>query len=299
MALSSQELKFALRTMRKRPAFSIITVLVLALGIGANTAIFSVVNSVLLQPLPFPEPNRLVQLWHTPPQKSFPGMTKFSISPANYLDWKAQNRSFESMAIYGNGMATLTGSGEPQFVPGTRVSPEFFSTLGVKPILGRTFATEDGSENAGKTVVLSENFWRTNFGGNPNIIGQTIRLDDEPHTVIGIMKGTFAFPAWNPAPKMWTCIQWTPKEKAVRGNHNYLAIGRVKPGVSIHQAQSELSTIAARLEKEYPADDTGWGALVLPLREELVGDVRPALLVLLGAVGFVLLIACANVANLV
>ncbi|HET9695324.1 MAG TPA: ABC transporter permease [Terriglobales bacterium] len=299
MAFSSQEVKFALRTMRKRPAFSIITVLVLALGIGANTAIFSVVNSVLLQPLPFPEPNRLVQLWHTPPEKSFPGLKKFSLSPANYLDWKAQNTTFESMAIYGQGVATLTGSGEPQSVPGTRVSPEFFSTLGVKPMMGRTFTTEDGSENAGKTVVISEDFWRTNFGGNSNILGQTIRLNDEPHTVIGIMKGTFSFPAWNPAPKMWTCMQWDPKERAVRGNHNYMAFGRLKPGVSVQQAQSELSTIAARLAKEYPADDTGWGAMVLPLREELVGDVRPALLVLLGAVGFVLLIACANVANLV
>jgi putative ABC transport system permease protein len=299
MSLSVSDFKYALRSLVKRPAFTIITVLVLALGIGANTAIFSVVNAVLLKPLPFSEPDQLVQIWHVPPPKSFPGMKKFSLSPANYLDWQSQSRSFEQMSIYGFGTATLTGSGEPQSVPGTKVSTEFFSVLRAKPILGRTFSKEDGSENAIKTVVLAESFWRTNFGGKPSIIGQVLHFDGETHTVIGIMPSSFVYPLFNPAPQMWTPIQWTPKERAVRGNHNYLAIGRLKPGVNMEQAQSELSTIASRLEKEYPSDNTGWGALIVPLREELVGDVRPALLILLGAVGFVLLIACANVANLV
>jgi predicted permease len=299
MSLSSQELRFSVRALLKRPTFSIITVIVLALGIGANTAIFSVVNAVLLRALPFDHPDQLVQIWHVPPAKSFPGIKKFSLSPANYLDWQAQNHSLEQTAIYGFGTATLTGSGEPQSVPGTRVSPEFFHVLRAKPKMGRTFSPEDGKDGAPKTVVLSESFWRTNFGGTPNIIGQVLHLDGEPHTVIGIMPAKFVFPPFNPPPQMWTPLQWTPKEAAVRGNHNYLAIGRLKDGVSLQQAQSDLSTIAARLEKDYPADTAGWGALVVPLREELVGDVRPALLILLGAVAFVLLIACANVANLV
>ncbi len=294
-----QEIKYALRTLRKRPAFSIITVIVLALGIGANTAIFSVVNAVLLRPLPFDQPDRLVRIWHVPPPKSFPGMKKFSVSPANYLDWKAQNRSLEAMAIYQGGNFTLTGTGEPQAVLGAVVSPDFFSVLRAKPLIGRVFTQDEGRQEAGKLVILSEPFWRTNFASNRDVVGQTIHFDGEVYTVIGVMPASFSYPAYNPPPKFWTAMQWDAKEAAIRGTHNYSVIGRLKPGVSLNQAQSELSTIAARLEKQYPVDDTGWGALIVPLREELVGDVKPALLVLLGAVAFVLLISCANVANLV
>ena len=293
-----RELKFALRSLLKRRAFSMITVLVLALGIGANTAIFSVVDNVLLRPLPFQDPSRLVQIWHVPPAKSFPGIDKFSVSPANFLDWQAQNDTLE-MAIYHFRSFTLTGTSHPQPVYGYSVSSNFFPVLGVEPLLGRSFSAEDDSTASAHTVVISEAFWRTNFGADPNIIGQTVRFDAQPYTVIGVMPATFSFPAGVPATQVWTGLHWDAKERTVRGNHNYLAIGRLKPGASLQKAQSELSAISKRLEQEYPADDAGWGATIIPLREELVGDVRPSLLVLLGAVGFVLLIACANVANLV
>ncbi|HWR16033.1 MAG TPA: ABC transporter permease [Terriglobales bacterium] len=294
-----QEVKYALRTLLKRPAFSAIIVVVLALGIGANTAIFSVVDAVLLRPLPFPEPDRIVQVWHVPPARSFPGLKKFALSPANFLDWQKESTSFESMSLMGNGTATLTGSGDPQSITGTRVSPAFFSVLKATPLLGRTFTPEDGSTSSPKTVILSESFWKINFGADKNIVGRNLVLDGEPFTVVGVMPEKFTFPTYTPTTKIWTCLQFTPKEAAVRGNHNYLAIGRLKSAVTLDQAQAELSTIASRLESEYPADNAGWGSLIVPLREELVGDVRPALLVLLGAVAFVLLIACANVANLV
>jgi putative ABC transport system permease protein len=298
MQLFLRELRFALRALFKRRAFSLITILVLALGIGANTAIFSVVNAVLLRPLPFEDSDRLVQIWHVPPAKSFPGMKKFSISPANFLDWQAQNDSLE-MAMYGGGTFTLTGTGNPQPVIGSRVTPEFFSVLRAKPTAGRVFNLQDGNTESAPTVVVSESFWKSSLGANPNIIGQTLRLSGQPYTVVGVMPSHFVYPPQTPAPQVWTCLQWTAKERAVRGNHNYLAIGRLKPGKSIEQANAQLASISKRLEQQYPEDDAGWGATVLPLREELVGDVRPALLILLGAVGFVLLIACANVANLV
>lgn len=294
----TREVKHALRSLLKRRAFSIITVLVLALGIGANTAIFSVVNSVLLRPLPFQDPARLVQIWHVPPAKSFPGMDKFTVSPANFLDWQAQNDTLD-MAIYGFQSFTLTGTGHPEPVYGYRVSSRFFPVLGVQPLMGRTFSAEDDSEGSARTVVISEGFWRSNLGGNSNVIGESIRFSDQPYTVIGVMPGTFAFPAGTPATQVWTGLHWSAKDRAVRGNHNYLAIGRLKPGATLEKARAELSAVSKRMEEQYPADDAGWGAKITPLREELVGDVRPALLVLLGAVGFVLLIACANVANLV
>jgi predicted permease len=299
MPRSFQELKYALRTLLKRPTFSLITILVLALGIGANTAIFSVVNAVLLRPLPFDEPDRLVQIWHVPPAKSFPAMRKFAVSPANFLDWRQQSSGFEAMAPYHGNMFTLTGTGEPQRVAGPEVGPEFFSVLKAKPLIGRTFTDDDGKSEAQHVVVISEGFWRANLGGNLNVIGQSLRLNEQQYTIVGVMPKSFGYPMSTTAPQVWACLQWDAKERAVRGNHNYVAFGRLKPGVSLRQAQSELSTIASRLEKEYPADDAGWGALIVPLRDELVGDVRPALLILLGAVAFVLLIACANVANLV
>jgi predicted permease len=293
-----REVKHALRSLLKRRAFSVITVLVLALGIGANTAIFSVVNSVLLRPLPFNDASRLVQIWHVPPAKSFPGIDKFTVSPANFLDWQAQNDTLD-MAIYHFESFTLTGAGHSEPVYGYSVSSRFFPVLGVQPLMGRTFSADDDTEGSTRTVVISEGFWRSNLGGNPNVLGQTIRFSDQPYTVIGVMPGTFAFPAGTPATQVWTGLHWDAKERAVRGNHNYFAIGRLKPGATLEKANAELSAASMRMEKEYPADDAGWGTKIIPLREELVGDVRPALLVLLGAVGFVLLIACANVANLV
>src|SRR5512146_1385970 len=176
----TREVKHALRSLLKRRAFSIITVLVLALGIGANTAIFSVVNSVLLRPLPFQDPSRLVQIWHVPPAKSFPGIDKFSISPANFLDWQAQNDALD-MAIYHFQSFTLTGTAHPEPVYGYSVSSRFFPVLGVQPLMGRTFSAEDDNQGSARTVVISEGLWRSNFGGNPNIIGESIRFSDQPY----------------------------------------------------------------------------------------------------------------------
>jgi putative ABC transport system permease protein len=297
-----QDIRFGLRMLLKAPGFSTVAVIVLALGIGANSAIFSVVNAVLLRPLPYPQPDRLVQVWHTPPQSSFPGMTRFSVSPANYLDWVSQSRSFEQMAIYGFAGLNLTGKGEPESIIASRVSSNFFSVLRTQPMAGRVFSSEEDSTGHGKVVVISHSFWQSHFAADPNVIGQTISLNSEPYTVVGIMPAKFAFPT-SSDPKfqtqMWTPIAWTDKDRAVRGNHNYLVIGRLKLDANLEQAKAEMNTISSRLEQQFPADDKGWGATVIPMREQMVGEVRPALMILLGAVGFVLLIACANVANLV
>jgi len=290
------DMRFSLRTLRRNQAFSAGAIVVLALGIGANTAIFSVVNAVLLRPLPFDDPSRIMQVWHVPPAKSFPGMTKFSVSPANYLDWRSQSSSFEQMAAYGFRSFTVGGKERPEAIQAAAVASDFFALLRVAPLLGRTFTPDEDRPGEGHVVVLGYNFWRDHFASDRNILGRGILLDGETYSVVGVMPETFRFPNWG---KIWIPLAWTNETRAVRGNHNYLVISRLKKGVDVRQAQVELSAICTRLEQLYPEDDKGWGAVIQPLREELVGDVRPALLVLLGAVAFVLLIACANVANLV
>ena len=290
------DLRFSLRILRLNPAFSAAAIVVLALGIGANTAIFSVVNAVILRPLPFEDSSRIVQVWHVPPAKSFPGMTMFSVSPANYLDWRNQSSSFEQMAAYGFRSFTIGGKERPEAIQAAAVASDFFAALRVAPLLGRAFTPDEDRPGEGHVVVLGYNFWRDHFASDRNVAGRNILLDGEPYSVVGVMPETFRFPVWA---KIWIPLAWTDETRAVRGNHNYLVIARLKKGVDIRQAQAELSAISTRLEQLYPEDDKGWGAVILPLREELVGDVRQALLVLLGAVAFVLLIACANVANLV
>ncbi|HKN76651.1 MAG TPA: ABC transporter permease [Candidatus Acidoferrum sp.] len=290
------DLQLGLRILLRNPGFTVTAILLLALGIGANTAIFSVVNAVLLRPLPYQDSSRIMQIWHVPPAKSFPGLTYFSVSPANYLDWQAQNHSFEDMAAYGGATFNVGGKERPEAIQAARIAPSFFSILRVQPLFGRTFTREDDRPGRGHVVVLSNAFWRDRFGADPAVIGRNIVLDGEPYNIVGVMPLQFKFPSWA---QLWTPLAWTDEKRAVRGNHNYSVIGRLKPGVDIRAAQAELSAISTRLEQLYPEDDKGWGATILPLREQLVGDVRPALLVLLGAVAFVLLIACANVANLV
>jgi len=290
-----QDLRFALRQLLKNPGFSAIAVLTLTLGIGANTAIFSVVNGVLLRPLPFKDPGRIVRVWHTPPAKSFPGMTTFSVSAANYLDWQRENHVFERMAIFSYRGFTLTGIAQPQQIDACAVSSGFFETLGVAPLLGRVFTPEEDQPGHANVVVLSYRFWQEHFGADPNLVGHNITMDGKNFLVAGVMPETFRFPEFG---QIWTPMGWTDKERAVRGEHHSVVIARLKPDVDITQAQAEMNTISSRLEQLYPADDKGWGALVVPLHRDMVNDVRPALLVLLGAVAFVLLIACANVANL-
>lgn len=290
-----QDIRFALRQLTKNPGFSAIAVLTLALGIGANTAIFSVVNGVLLRPLPFKDPDRIVRVWHTPPAKSFPGMTFFSVSAANYYDWKRDNHVFERMAIYNYRGFTLTGVAQPQQVDASAVSSGFFETLGVSPLVGRIFNPEEDQPGHTNVVVLSYRFWQEHLGANADIVGHNIIMDGQNYLVAGVMPESFRFPEFA---QVWTPMGWTDAERAVRGEHHSVVIARLRPGVDVKQAQAEMNTISSRLEQLYPADDKGWGALVVALHDDLVRDIRPALLVLLGAVAFVLLIACANVANL-
>jgi putative ABC transport system permease protein len=295
MSVFLQDLRFALRLLAKNPGFALIAAIIMALGIGANTAIFSIVNKVLLEPLPFRDVDRVVQIWHTPPQSSFPGMTTFSISPANFLDWQRQNHVFEAMALYSGANFDLTGTEKPEAISASPVTTGFFSVLGVEPIHGRIFRPEENNPGQNQEVVLSYKFWQTHYGADPSAVGRTINLDGEPYTIIGVMGPAMNKPGFA---QMWIPKAFTPAEAAVRNNHNFLAVGRLKPGVTVEQAQAEMNTISQHLEQAYPEDDKGWGAVIHPLREETVGNVRPALLMMLGAVAFVLLIACANVANL-
>jgi putative ABC transport system permease protein len=289
------DLRFGVRALRRNPGFTLGAILVLALGIGANTAIFSIVNAAMLRPLPYDDPSRLMQVWHVPPAKSFPGLTLFSVSPANYLDWKAQSTSFESMSVYGGRSLTFGGTDHPEVVPAAAVPPEFFAVLRSQPLLGRTFSADEDRPDT-HVILLGYKFWRDRFGSDPSVVGRDINVNSQRYTVVGVMPEKFLLPSFA---KVWVPLGWSDVERAVRGNHNYLVIARLKPGVQIQQARAELGAISTRLEQQYPEDDKGWGATLIPLREELVGDVRTALLVLLGAVAFVLLIACANVANLV
>ncbi|HKU26690.1 MAG TPA: ABC transporter permease [Candidatus Sulfotelmatobacter sp.] len=291
-----QDLRFALRQILKSPGFAVVAIVTLSLGIGANTAIFSVVNGVLLRPLGFRDPARLVRVWHVPPAQSFPGIDRFSVSPANYIDWEKQNHVFEQTAIYCYRGFTLTSLAKPLQVDASAVSSQFFQVLGVQPLLGRTLLPEEDDPGRSNVVVLSYRFWQEKFGGNREIVGHDITIDGRNFQVAGVMPPTFRFPDYA---QMWTPMAWTDTDRAVRGEHHYVVVARLKPNVDVKAAQAEMNTISARLAQLYPADDKGWGAVVVPLHQDLVSDVRPAMLVLLGAVACVLLIACVNVANLI
>jgi putative ABC transport system permease protein len=297
-----QDLRYGARTMLRSPGFTATAVIALALGIGANTAIFSVVNAVLLRPLPFDQPDRLVQVWHTPPPASFPGMHEFAVSPANFLDWRAQSRAFEGMSAYGFGRYTFTGTGHPETIRTFAATRGLLSILHARPLLGRDFLDGEYEPGHDHEVVVSYGLWRSRFGGDPEIVGQNIELNGQAFTVIGVMPPGFEFPIAsdpNDRVQMWKPLAWTDQERAVRDNHNYGVVARLKDGVSLKQAQAELDAVSNRLALQYPAENKGWGAIAVPLRDDLVGDVRPGLLILLGAVALVLLIACANVANLI
>ncbi|HKO13687.1 MAG TPA: ABC transporter permease, partial [Acidobacteriaceae bacterium] len=295
MSNPGRNIKFALRQLWKSPGFTIVAVLIFALGIGANTAIFSVVNGVLLEPLPFRNPDRLVQLWHTPPQSSFPGINRFAISAANFLDWQKQNHVFEEMTLYTFRGFDLSGTGKPESLRSGAVTSSFFSVLGVQPLYGRVFTSDEDQPGRNHVAILTYRIWKQRYGADPGVIGRTMNLDGTAYQIVGVMGPRMTRPDFA---QIWTPLGLTPQEAAVRGEHHYLAMARLKPGVTLSQAQNEMNTISHRLEVQYPADDKGWGAEVISLRDSLVGDVRPALLMMLGAVGFVLLIACANVANL-
>ncbi len=281
--------------LRKNPGFTAVAAIALALGIGANSAIFSVVNTVLLRPLPYKNPDQLVMVWEN---ATHLGFSKNTPSVANFLDWQRQNTVFQSMAAMAQRSFNLTGVGEPERLDGRRVSANLFELLGVKPILGRTFVREEDKPGT-KVALLSESLWKRRLGGDQNVIGRTLALNGESYTVVGVVPDGVRLPAYgNWRDQVWVPLAFAPEEAASRGNHYLEVIARLQPGVMLKQAQAEMGTIAARLAQQYPEENTRIGAVVRPLHEEIVGNMKPALFLLLGAVAFVLLIACANVANL-
>ena len=287
-----QDLRYGVRMLLKNPGFTLIAVVTLALGIGANTAIFSVVNAALLRRLPY-DATRLVAVNSFNPQKE--KSAGGGVSPADFWDWREQNRTFEQLTIYSGGGITLKESEHAEAIPGARVTVNFFAAFGVQPMLGRTFVDEEGTLHGPPVAILSHRIWQNRFGGDPRIVGRTIRLDDGAIKVIGVMPPDFKFPSYA---EVWTPIARDGGEMKYRANRYFGAIGRIKPGETIESAQAEMKTIAARLSVNYPKDNQGWTVRLADWRESLSRGSRRALLALMGAVGFVLLIACANVANL-
>lgn len=289
-----QDLRCALRGLKKNPGFTAIAVLTLALGIGANTAMFSVLNAVLLRPLPYPHHERIVQIWATNPGR---GLTRAPVSLADFLDWREQNQSFERLTAARFWFYTVGRQGTPEQLHGMRVSPDFFSVLGVQPVLGRTFRPEEEQPGRDRVVILTHGLWQRRFAANPALIGRTISIDAEPFTVIGILPADFWFyPILGRAVEIWMPFAFGSSELR-RDSRSVIVHGRLKPSVRIEQARLDIATIARNLERKYPAENKGWSTRIDPgiLSKE---DIQPKILLLFAAVGFVLLIACGNVASL-
>ncbi len=288
-----QDVRYGARMLAKSPAFTLVAIVMLALAIGANTAIFSVVYSVLLRTFPYSEPERIVMVWEQRPKE---GNFKNVVSPADYLDWRAQNQVFEYIAAYTQQSADVIGAGEPERVPAGIGTADFFRVLGVQPHLGRLFREGDDQQGNHRVVVLSHGLWQRKFGADPAIIGRKVNLSGADHEVIGILPASFRFPY--PA-EMWAPFPFPPNFQQVRGAHFLFVFARLKPGMTLEQAQAGMATLSAQMQQRNPEPwNEGHAAKVVALREELTGDIQPMLLVLFGAVGFVVLIACANVANL-
>jgi len=302
-----QDIRYSVRSLIKTPGFTSVAVIVLALGIGANTAIFTVVNAVLLRPLPYPDSDRLVMLWETNPRFQI-GVDTLPVTHGNFMDWREQNSVFEYVSALGVGRWNLTGSGEPERISGASVSPNFFRLMGTEPKLGRAFRDDEEKPGAGKVVVISHSLWQRRFAGEPGVIGKPMTLDGESYTVIGVAPEGFQFPRAKDLPYFVAVATqtdvWRPMTlgddfvNKSRANHQLSVMAKLKRGVTREQAQTEMTAIAERLERSYPDSNQGIGVKVVPLNEQVVGNVRPALWVLMGAVALVLLIACANVANL-
>jgi putative ABC transport system permease protein len=286
-----QDVRYGARVLAKYKGFTAVAVLTLALGIGMNTAIFSVVNAVLLRPLPYEDSHELVQIWGTLPQ-----LDTAPMSPANFLDWVEQNRVFERIAAYTGQNFNLSGVEEPERIRAMRVSAGLFELLRAQPALGRTFSAEEDQHGGQRVVILSHALWHRRFGADPKVVGQTLTLNDQSYVVVGVMPPTFAFP--RATTEMWTPIAFSPGERGTRDTNFLSVIARLKPGVTLEQARSEMGALARRQQEQYPESNTGVDVKVISYKEQIVGDTRPILLLLLGAVGFVLLIACANVASL-
>src|SRR5262245_28369321 len=304
-----QDLRYSARTLVKNPGFTAVAVLTLALGIGANTAIFSVVNGVLLRALPYYEPERLVMVWADRPiLQAQTGLPDFPVTGADFVDWRNQNQVFENMAAMVAFRSNLTGGGEPESVVALRASANLFPLLGARLAVGRGFSPEEDQAGATRVVVISHGLWQLRHGADPNLIGQKIILDNEAYTVIGVTAPDFQFPRRGEVPgtyligatkpDLYLPIAFTQEQMNDRRGNRLMVIARLKPGVSLGQASADMNAIARRLTEQYPQTNTDKGARIAPLQRQAVGKARTALLVLLGAVGFVLLIACANVANL-
>jgi putative ABC transport system permease protein len=297
-----QDVRFGLRILLRRPAFTLMAILTLAIGIGATTAIFSVVHGVLLKPLPYREPARLVQVWETNPLRDW---TEANVAPANLLDWKARNHVFEDVAFYvgsdtreaGFTSQTLAGAGDAEHVSSLRVSPNFFTVLGVAPSLGRTFRAEEATPGRHRVVILSHDFWQRRFAGDASIVGSRVRLGAFDYEVAGVMPAAFRFGAGHV--DLWQPLAYDVADfQTTRQAHMLRVVARLKPGVSLERARAEMTAIAAALEREYPDTNTKMGVGLGPLDDWFVGGVRTPLIVFLAAVAFLLLIACSNVANL-
>ena len=287
------DVRYAVRNLIKRPGFTLIAVLTLALGIGANSAIFSAVNALLLKPLKFPELDRVVTVWDENPAR---GTEHNECTVANYLDWKAQNQTFTHMGLSRWWSANLSGDSEsPERIQGFLVTSSFFEVLGTKPLMGRTLLEEENQPGKDAVAVIGYSLWQRRFGADPNIINKQINVNNITRTVVGVMPERFNYPKGS---EIYAPIAITPELARSRDSHSYYVIGRLKPGVTNESAQADLDTIAARLEKQYPESNTGWGPNVIPIVADTVRQYNTALWVMMGAVGFVLLIACANVANL-
>jgi putative ABC transport system permease protein len=291
-----QDLRHGARSLFKQPTFTIVAVITLALGIGANTAIFSVVHAVLLQSLPYRDADRLITVWE---HNRRTGNTQNVINMGNFFDWKEQNRVFEDMAAFFDTTANLTNGGDPEEIPSQTATTSLFNILGVKPILGRTFTPDEGKPGQPGVVVIGFGLWQRRFGGDPQIIGRKLILNGSESTVIGVMPADFnwhvkAGSMTRKIAEMW--LPWQVEEPIRQRRGRFaMAVARLKPGVSFEQAQAEMNAVGSRLEQQYNTFNVNWGVNVVPLRTQFAGEIRLALLVLLGAVGMVLLIACANV----
>ncbi len=285
-----QDLTFGLRWLRKNPGFTLLAVLMLAVGIGVNTAMFSVINAVLLQPLPYTEADRIVWM-----NESGPEVANRMVSYPNFVDWRSRNRVFESMSTFRGWFVNITGNGEPESVNARMVTSDYFKVMGATPFMGRDFTPEDDKPGAAPVTLISYGTWQQRFGGDPNVVGKSIMLDDKPYTIIGVLPESFAHQG---PPPLWMLIgpfNWTERDTRTGGN----VVARLKPGVTIEQARSDMNRIAQELLHEYPGANAGANTVnVLSLQDSITGNVSTALKILFGAVGLVLLIACANVANL-
>jgi predicted permease len=286
-----QDLRYAARALAKSPGFAAIAIVTLALGIGANTAIFSVVNATLLKPLPFRSPEKVVALWET---ESAPG--SYPLTGEDYLGWKADNHTFEDMSLYSwTSSANVTAGGVPEAAAVARTEANFFALLGVSPEIGRTFARGEDQNGGSHVVVLSHAFWKARFAGSRDVLSKTLSLNGEPYVVIGVMPAWYRMPA---DAEIWIPLDMSKKNLGPRGQHSWRAVGRVRQGVTIEQARADLKTISEGYEKRYPENNRNVYAIVTPMRQDLIGDFSTQILIMFGAVGLVLLIACANVANL-